>query len=57
MIFYAKDFSILPDSETAKKLDTVFSEMAKTGDKKQQNYLFKKEKSLCKGSKLQKSCD
>ena len=35
MIFYAKDFSILPDSETAKKHDTVFSEMAKTGDKRQ----------------------
>lgn len=35
MIFYAKDFGILPDSETAEKLDTVFSEMAKTGDKKQ----------------------
>ena len=34
MIFYAKDFGILPDSETAKKLDTVFSEMAKTCDKK-----------------------
>lgn len=40
MIFYAKDFGILPDSETAKKLDTVFSEMAKTDDKKQQNYRF-----------------
>ena len=26
MIFYAKDFGILPDSETAKKHDTVFSE-------------------------------
>lgn len=35
MIFYAKDFSILTDSETAKKHDTIFSEMAKTGDKKQ----------------------
>lgn len=35
MIFYAKDFGILPDSETAKKHDTVFSEKAKTGDKKQ----------------------
>lgn len=34
MIFYAKDFGILPDSETAKKLDKVFSEMAKTDDKK-----------------------
>lgn len=35
MIFYAKDFGILPDSEIAEKLDTVFSEIAKTGDKKQ----------------------
>lgn len=35
MIFYAKDFGILPDSETAEKLDTVFSEIAKTDDKKQ----------------------
>ena len=35
MIFYAKDFGILPDSETAKKHDTVFSEIAKTDDKKQ----------------------
>ena len=26
MIFYAKDFSILPDSEIAEKYDTVFSE-------------------------------
>ena len=57
MIFYAKDFGILPDSETAKNLDAVFSEMAKTGDKKLKNQLFKKHKSLCKSSKLQKSCD
>ena len=34
MIFYAKDFGILPDSEIAEKLDTVFSEMAKTDDEK-----------------------
>lgn len=34
MIFYAKDFGMLPDSEIAKKLDTVFSEMAKTDDEK-----------------------